>query len=68
MCHTASSRRWARTAATRTLTNALAIVDGMTTDLAGRVTTVKATETESTTLVLDNGVEIVLWRGEGYSR
>lgn len=39
--------------------NALAIVDGMTTDLAGRVTTVKATETESTTLVLDNGVEIV---------
>ncbi len=39
--------------------NALAIVDGMTTDLAGRVTTVKATETESTTLVLDDGVEIV---------
>ncbi len=39
--------------------NALSIVDGMTTDLAGRVTTVKATETESTTLVLDTGVEIV---------
>lgn len=39
--------------------NALSIVDNMTTDLAGRVTTVKATETESTTLVLDNGIEIV---------
>ncbi|BAK44149.1 cell division protein FtsQ/DivIB [Eggerthella sp. YY7918] len=39
--------------------NALAIVDGMTTNLADQVTSVKATETESTTLVLENGIEIV---------
>lgn len=44
--------------------NALAIVDGMTTDLADQVTTVKATETESTTLILDNGIEIVFGAAE----
>ena len=44
--------------------NALSIVDGMTTDLADRVTTVKATETESTTLVLDTGIEIVFGSAE----
>lgn len=46
------------------ITNALSIVDGMTTDLAGQVTTVKATETESTTLVLENGIEIVFGSAE----
>ncbi len=39
--------------------NALAIVSSMTTELADRVKTVQATETESTTLILDNGVEVV---------
>lgn len=39
--------------------NALAIVDGMTTELAGQVKKVAATETESTTLTLESGVEIV---------
>lgn len=38
--------------------NALAVVDGMTTDLSGRVTTVLATGVETTTLILDNGIEI----------
>ena len=39
--------------------NALAIVAGMTTELAGRVTSVKATETESTTLTIKDGPDIV---------
>lgn len=40
--------------------NALAIVAGMTTpELSGQVKTVAATETESTTLTLESGVEIV---------
>lgn len=38
--------------------NALAIVSGMTTELAGQVKTVSATDAESTTLTLENGVEI----------
>ena len=38
--------------------NALAIVDGMTTDLADQVRMVSAKEAESTLLTLDNGVEI----------
>ena len=38
--------------------NALSIVDGMTTDLAGRVKAVSATDAESTLLTLDNGIEI----------
>ena len=39
--------------------NALAIVAGMTTELADRVTSVKATETESTTLTIKDGPDIV---------
>lgn len=38
--------------------NALAIVSGMTTSLADQVKTVSATDAESTTLTLDNNVEI----------
>lgn len=38
--------------------NALAIVDGFSTDLANQVKTVSATGTETTTLILDNGIEI----------
>jgi len=38
--------------------NALAIVDGFTTALKDMVVTVTATGTETTTLILDNGVEI----------
>lgn len=39
--------------------NALSIVSGLTTDLAGRVKKVSATDAESTMLTLDNNVEIV---------
>ncbi len=39
--------------------NALAIVAGMTTELADRIASVKATETESTTLTITNGPDIV---------
>ena len=38
--------------------NALSIVNGMTTELADQVAQVKAQETSSTTLILENGVEI----------
>ncbi len=38
--------------------NALDIVSGMTTDLASQVKVVSATDPESTTLLLDNGIEI----------
>ena len=38
--------------------NALAIVSGMTTDLANQVKTVSATDAESTKLTLESGVEI----------
>ena len=38
--------------------NALAIVSGMTTELAGQVKTVSATDAESTKLTLESGVEI----------
>lgn len=38
--------------------NALAIVDGMTTELSDQVKVVSATDAESTLLTLDNGVEI----------
>ncbi|MDO4290131.1 MAG: FtsQ-type POTRA domain-containing protein [Eggerthellaceae bacterium] len=38
--------------------NALSIVDGMTTDLAGQVKKVTATDAESTLLTLENGIEI----------
>ena len=41
------------------IVNALDIVAGMTTELKGRVTSVKATETESTTLYIQNGPDIV---------
>ncbi|OUO90074.1 cell division protein FtsQ [Gordonibacter sp. An230] len=44
--------------------NALSIVAGMTTDLAGQVRAVAATETESTTLTLESGVEIVFGSAE----
>ena len=44
--------------------NALSIIDGMTTDLADQVTTVMAAEAESTTLVLESGVEIVFGEAE----
>lgn len=39
--------------------NALSIVSGLTTDLAGQVKTVAATDSESTTLTLQNNTEIV---------
>ena len=39
--------------------NALAIVSGMTTELSGRVTAVKASDTESTTLTIKDGPDIV---------
>ena len=38
--------------------NALAIVAGMTTELAGQVTTISATDEESTLLTLESGIEI----------
>lgn len=44
--------------------NALSIIEGMTTDLSGQVTTVMAAEAESTTLVLESGVEIVFGEAE----
>ena len=46
------------------VSNALSIVAGMTTDLAGQVRAVAATETESTTLTLESGVEIVFGSAE----
>lgn len=44
--------------------NALAIVDGMTTDLAEQVRVVSATDAESTLLTLDSGVEIAFGTAE----
>lgn len=44
--------------------NALAIVAGMTTELAGQVVQVKATDAESTLLTLENGVEIAFGAAE----
>ena len=44
--------------------NALAIVAGMTTELADQVKTVSATDAESTKLTLDNGVEIAFGKAE----
>lgn len=44
--------------------NALDIVSGMTTDLAGRVTKVSAAGAEETKLVLDNNVEIAFGKAE----
>lgn len=38
--------------------NALSIISGLTTDLAGRVKSVTATDAESTLLTLDNNIEI----------
>lgn len=40
------------------IVNALDIVNGLTTDLADQVKSVKATETTSTVLTLENGIEI----------
>lgn len=40
------------------ISNALSIIDGMTTDLASQVKQVSASSSESTTLILDNGIEI----------
>ena len=45
--------------------NALAIVDGMTTNLADQVKVVSATDAESTLLTLDNGVEIAFGTADG---
>ena len=44
--------------------NALDIVNGMTTELAGRVVQVSAAGPAETTLVLDNGVEIAFGKAE----
>lgn len=44
--------------------NALDIVSGMTTGLADRVTEVRAAGVAETTLVLDNGVEVVFGKAE----
>lgn len=44
--------------------NALAIVEGLTTDLADQVKTVSATGTETTTLILENGIEIAFGTAE----
>lgn len=44
--------------------NALAIVDGLTTELADQVQTVSATGTETTTLILENGIEIAFGTAE----
>lgn len=44
--------------------NALAIVDGMTTELADQVAIVSATDAESTLLTLDSGVEIAFGTAE----
>ena len=44
--------------------NALAIVSGMSTDLAKQVKTVSATDAESTMLTLDNGIEIAFGKAE----
>ena len=44
--------------------NALAIVSGMTTELADSVVRVSATDAESTILTLDNGVEIAFGAAE----
>ena len=38
--------------------NALSIIDGMTTELADQIKSVSAASSNSTTLTLDNGVEI----------
>lgn len=40
------------------ISNALSIIDGMTTDLASQVKQVTASSSESTTLILNNGIEI----------
>ncbi|MDR0514513.1 MAG: FtsQ-type POTRA domain-containing protein [Coriobacteriaceae bacterium] len=44
--------------------NALDIVDGLTTELAGQVKTVSATGTQTTTLILNNGIEIAFGAAE----
>lgn len=44
--------------------NALAIVAGMTTELAGQVKVVRATDSESATLTLDNGIEVAFGRAD----
>ena len=44
--------------------NALAIVEGMSTELADQVKTVIASEAQSTTLILENGVEIAFGDSE----
>lgn len=44
--------------------NALSIINGLTTDLAGKVKTVTATDAESTLLTLDNNVEIAFGTAE----
>ncbi|MBR5259899.1 MAG: cell division protein FtsQ/DivIB, partial [Eggerthellaceae bacterium] len=44
--------------------NALAIVNGMTTELADRVRVVSATDAESTLLTLEDGIEIAFGTAE----
>lgn len=46
------------------ISNALAIVSGMTTELADQVVQVKATDAESTLLTLESGVEIAFGKAE----
>ena len=46
------------------INNALSVVAGMTTQLKDRVVKVSATDSESTTLVLDNGIEIAFGTAE----
>lgn len=44
--------------------NALTIISGMSTDLAGRVKNVAASDAQSTTLTLDNGIEVAFGNAE----
>ena len=44
--------------------NALDVVSGLTTELAGRIAQVSAAGTAETTLVLDNGVEVAFGKAE----
>lgn len=46
------------------INNALDILSGLTTDLAGRIAQVSAAGTAETTLLLDNGVEIAFGKAE----
>lgn len=47
-----------------TVNNALAIINGLTTELAGQIKKVEATGSEATTLTLENGIEIAFGAAE----